>query len=140
MLKSKKNNKSNATKHKLGYKAEIFGISILTIALIFLGWAYIFQETNRYKEGMTESFAANQEILVDQAAKSVKREMESYLSGNASSFGQAEKAAVDNIIKKAAATGSRYWFFYSSEQAIFERDIEESRNVVGKDRMELIRY
>lgn len=140
MLKSKKTNKSNTTKFKISYKVEILGISIMTIALIFLGWAYIYQETNRYKEGITESFAANQEILVDQAAKSVKRELESYLSGVGSSYDQAQKAAVDNVIKKASASGSRYWFFYSADQVIFERDTEETRNVIGKDRAELIRY
>ncbi|MDD3168828.1 MAG: diguanylate cyclase [Eubacteriales bacterium] len=140
MLKSFRIYNRNTTRQRIGYKAEIFGISILTVALIFLGWAYIYQETNKYKEGITESFATNQEILVDQVAKSVKSELERYRPKDGHSYGQAEKAAVANVIKKAEVSGSRYWFFYSSDEVIFERDTEETRNVVGKNRAELTRY
>ncbi|HYE67932.1 MAG TPA: hypothetical protein VEA58_04925, partial [Anaerovoracaceae bacterium] len=129
MLKKLKINKIN---HKISYKAEILAISILTVALVFLGWAYIFQETNKYKDSISESFGTNQEVLVDQVMKSVKSSLENYEAQGVYSATQAEEAVVSNVIKKAETSGSRYWFFYSAEGVIFERDVEETRNVKGK--------
>ncbi len=131
---------SNMTGYKISYKAEIFGISILTVALIFLGWSYIFQETNQYKDSITDSFGFNQEVLVEQVAKSVEEYLERYSEQAGYTPEQAEEAVVVNVIKKAETTGSRYWFFYSSEGVIFEKDAEETRNVKGKDLLELERY
>lgn len=133
-FKLRKNNKKS---HELSYKAELLGIAILTIALVFLGWAYIFQETNQYKEGITDSYGSNQELLVDQVARNVKSDLEAYLSLDGYSDRQAEEAVVTSVIKKAEASGSRYWFFYSSEEVIFEKNADETRRVKGKNMLEL---
>lgn len=140
MLKKFKTNKiGNKISHKISYKAELLCISILTVALVFLGWAYIFQETNKYKDSVSESFGANQEVLVNQVMKSVKGSLEDYAAQGVYSA-QAEEAVVSNVIKKAETSGSRYWFFYSTEGVIFERDVEETRNVKGKSLIELEQY
>jgi hypothetical protein len=80
MLKRfKRKNISNKLSYRINYKVELFGISILTIALIFLGWAYIFQESGKYKQSITDSFGANQEVMVNQVAKNVKGGLELYI-------------------------------------------------------------
>lgn len=134
----KKNN--NRKEHKISTKAEIVLIAIVTTALVFLGWAYILQETAKYKESITESFGSNQEFLVGQAAKSVTSEMRTHITEDGYSFNQAEQAAVKNVINKAETSGSRYWFFYSADKVIFERDREATRNVLGKSMAEVIQY
>lgn len=132
--------KKNNIRHLISYKAEILAISILTVALVFLGWAYIFQETNKYKDSISESFGTNQEVLVDQVMKSVKGSLENYSAQGVYSAEQAEEAVVSNVIKKAETSGSRHWFFYSTEGVIFERDVDETRNVKGKSLSELEQY
>lgn len=141
MLKRFKNrNISNKFSHKINYKVELFSISILTIALIFLGWAYIIQETGKYKQSITDSFGANQEVLVNQVAKSVKSGLELFMANGGYTAEQAEEAVVANVIEKAETSGSRYWFFYAFDHVIFEKDAETTRNVAGKNMTELERY
>jgi len=141
MLKMFKREKiSNKISRKISFKAEIFGISILTVALIFLGWAYIFQETDQYKDSIADSFGYNQETLVAQVTKNVQGGLESYAAKGIYSTAQAEEAIVKDVIKKAETSGSRYWFFYSSEGVIFEKNVEVTRNVKGKSLLELERY
>lgn len=127
-------------KMKISYKVEILIISILTIALILLGWAYIFQETNQYKDSTVEAYGFNQEILVDQVAKSVKESLTASAAREGYPAEAAEEAVVTDIIKNAENSGSRYWFFYSPDGVVFEKNDEETRNVRGKSITELVSY
>ncbi len=131
---------SNTINLKVNFKVELFVISIITVALIFLGWAYIFQETNKYKTSIIDSYSASQEILVNQVAKNVKAGLESYASKGGYTDPNVEAAVVDNVIKKAESSENRYWFFYSTDRVIFEKDAETTRNVKGKNILELERY
>lgn len=131
---------SNTISFKINYKVELFVISVITVALIFLGWAYIFQETNKYKASIVDSFGASQEILVNQVAKSVQGGLELYTSKAGYTMEKAEEAVVANVIQKAESSGNRYWFFYSTDKVIFEKDAETTRNVKGKNMLELERY
>lgn len=131
---------NNTIRLKVNYKVELFVISILTVALIFLGWAYIFQETNKYKASIVDSSGASQEILVNQVAKSVQSGLELYTSKAGYSIEKAEDAVVANVIRKAESSGNRYWFFYSTDRVIFEKDAETTRNIKGKSMPELERY
>jgi diguanylate cyclase (GGDEF)-like protein len=141
MLKRlKARNIGNKFTHKINYKVEVFAISILTVALIFLGWAYIYQETSKYKQNVIDSFGVNQEIIVNQVAKSVKDGLESDTAKAGYTAEKAEEAVVANIIKKAETSGSRYWFFYTTDRVIFEKDTETTRNVAGENMTELDRY
>ncbi|MEL7571226.1 MAG: hypothetical protein AAGU14_11795, partial [Eubacteriaceae bacterium] len=140
MLGKNKNSKvSNDIKIKINYKVQLLVIAVLTIALILLGWAYIFQESNKYRNSIIETFSANQEIIVDQVAKTVKIGLAS-ASGSGYTSEQAEQTVVSDIIKKAEASGSKYWFFYSSDRVIFEKSDEETRNLNGDSLLELIKY
>jgi diguanylate cyclase (GGDEF)-like protein len=131
---------SNKISRSVNYKVELFVISIFTVVLVALGWAYILQETDKYKESISESFGTSQEVLVDQVAKSVKGGLELYTSKAGYTLVQAEDAVVNNVIKKAEASGSRYWFFYAEDRVIFEKDTETTRNIVGKNMMELEQF
>jgi len=131
---------SSKSNHKINYKVELFTISIITIVLISLGWAYIFQETERYKDHILESFGVNQEVLVNQVAKSVKRELEQAVSNSGYLLERAEDVVAANVVQKAEASGSRYWFFYSADRVIFEKDAETTRSVKGKSLPELEQY
>lgn len=122
---------SNTINHRINYKVEIFVISILTVALIFLGWAFIFQETNKYKASIVDSFGDSQQIFVNQAAKNVQNGLEAYTLKAGYTMEKAEEAVVTNVIKKAESSGNRYWFFYSEDRVIFERDTETTKNIKG---------
>ena len=141
MFKKSGTKKTNNTiSIKVNYKVELLVISMFTVALIFLGWAYIFQETNKYKTSIIDSFGASQEILVNQVAKSVQNGLELYTAKAGYATEKAEEAVAANVVRKAESSGNRYWFFYSTDRVIFEKDAETTRNVSGKNLLELEQY
>lgn len=140
MLNDNKVKSGNKISHMFNFKTELVSISILTVLLVFLGWAYILQETGEYKENVTENFILNQEILVDQVAKNVKGSLEANAATGKYSTEQAEKAVVENILKKAETSGSRYWFFYTSDRVIFEKNSETTKKLAKTSVPELELY
>ena len=141
MFKKSDTRKTNNTINlKINYKVELLVISILTAALIFLGWAYILRETNEYKASIIDSFGKGQEILVNQVSKSVQNGLELYTAKAGYTTEKAEEAVAANVIRKAESSGNRYWFFYSTDRVIFEKDSETTQNVSGKNLPELEQY
>ncbi len=138
---TKENGSNNKIHGGVSYKTQIFVLAVLTIALVFLGWAYVLSESDKYRDNIIESYGASQQVLVDQVSKNVREGLATRGKGNsAQGQEQAEESVVENIIKKAEVSGSRYWFFYSSDGVIFEKDAEETRNVKGKSFSELMEY
>lgn len=115
---------------KVDYKVKLFVISLLTVGFIFISWGYMFQELNKYKESVIKNYSSNQESLVAKVAEKVK---EGLLTAPAESD-------VIGILSSAGTSGSRYWFLYSSEGAVFEKNYEETRKIKGKSASELIQY
>ena len=114
-------------------------ISIIAIFLISIGWAYLIQETNRYIDSAIETYVTGQEMLLRQVEKEAKKDISSRLNSQNTNYQEAEAEAI-KIVRDAESTGSRYWFFYSSKEVIFERNLVETRSVKGKSIIELVDY
>ena len=137
--KNKINKISNNIKDGINYNVQLLVIAVLTVSLILLGWAYIVQESNKYKSSTIESYSLNQEVIVDQVAKTVKAGLAA-ASKSGYTTKQAEKAVLSSIIENAVSSGSKYWYFYSSDGVIYEKSEEETRLLTGKSISELVNY
>jgi len=126
-------------KSRINYKVKLFGISLLVISFILLAWGYMLQELNNYKQSAIQSFVRNQEILTDQVAESIRDRIMTLVDSGYSPE-QAEAEAANEIISKAEASGSKYWFLYSNAGVIFEKNNEETRNLKGKSIADLVQY
>lgn len=124
---------------KWKYIFEPVLISIVAIFLISIGWAYLIQETNRYTDSAIETYVTGQEMLLRQVAKEIRNDLSSRLNIQNIDYAKAEDETA-RIVKQAESSGSRYWFFYSSNRVIFEKDLVETRNVKDKKISELINY
>ncbi len=131
---------NNNVKTKVNYKIQLAAIIILTIALVLVGWGYIFQESHKYKNSILESYRANQEILVAQVTSDVQEFLETSINQEGITISDAERNAVKTILKTAETSGSKYWFFYSSDGVIFEKNDKETLTVEGKTLLQLIQY
>jgi diguanylate cyclase (GGDEF)-like protein len=130
----------NKIEQNWNYKSKILVISVLTAALILLGWGYLARETGQYERSVIRTFGENQQMLVNQAANNVKSAMSSFEAQNPGLFKQAESAAASNVIRKAMTSGSRYWFFYSPDGVVFEKNDEATKKLQGKSIQQLIQY
>jgi len=125
---------------KINFKVKMFAICVLTFSFILLCWVYIVHESQNYKDSMIQSFSTNQEIIVSEVAKSVRGKMEASAAEKDYSAIQSKAQVVEEIIKNAETSGSRYWFFYSSSEVIYEKDDITTKSLIGKDLSGLIHY
>ncbi|MDD2483591.1 MAG: diguanylate cyclase [Eubacteriales bacterium] len=127
-------------KRKADFKTELFTIATLAVILVLLCVAYTLEGAANYTEKTIENYSESQYLLVTQVQKSMSESLKTYHVNHESSLAEAEQEAVEDVIKNAEMSGSKYWFFYSSKGAIFEKSVEETRNVKGKSTAELINY
>ena len=125
---------------RINFKVKIFAICVLTFSFILLCCVYMEHESQKYKESIIQTFSSNQEIIVSEVAKSVRKRMESFVAEKDYSPTQSQDQVVEEIIKNAETSGSKYWFFYSSSGAIYEKDDTTTKSLKGKNLSEIIQY
>ncbi len=105
--------------HILLHKRPMF-IAIIIISFFFCAAAIIF-ETNVLKqnqEAFTRSFGNQQELLVSQISRQANNMLTVY-SGT-------EQDVIDEIIKNAETSGSRYWLFVKNNKILFYKNDNET--------------
>ena len=130
----------NKLKQNFNYKFRMLAVMVMTLALILLSWGYLIRETGQYEKSVIRTYGEDQQLLVDQTADRVKSVINSYSLQSPVEPTAAESAAVSDIIKKAETSGSRYWFFYSADGVVFEKDSRETENLKGKSIQQLVSY
>jgi len=117
----------NGNKGKKIIESKVIRNLVMASVFSVLGFAYIVYETVNNKNTFIGSYKEEQQILVDEIAK----KSEEILESGELTEDYYENIVVENVIKKAETSGSRYWFFGKNESIIFKKN--EAVNLEEKE-------
>lgn len=100
---------------------------VMTVIFCIFVWIFLDSQTSRLSKGYINGIAKDNEYIVTAIASSI------------ASSATNEDQAVE-IIQSAPVSGARYWFLYSSESLVFERNMDTTADLGGMTYKELAEY
>lgn len=118
---------------------KIFLLSIATAVFLTIVWILVVNGNNDYRQTTIDTFASYQESLLDETASKAKTSLQEAFAGGNLTRGQAEQKMVNDVVKKAIISASKYYFLFSGNTLIFEKDEQTTAEIYGAKISDLIR-
>jgi len=106
---------------------KLFVTVVMTVIFCIFVWIFLNSQTSQLSKGYINGIAKDNEYIV------------TAIASNIASSATNEDQAVE-IIQSAPVSGARYWFLYSSESLVFERNMETTADLGGMTYKELADY
>ena len=118
---------------------KIFLLGIATAIFLTVIWVLVVGENANYRQATIDTFASYQESLLDDTAAKAKTTLQEAISGGTLTRQQAEQKMVNNVIKKSLISASKYYFLFSGDTLIFQKDDQTTNEIDGAKIADLIR-
>jgi len=100
---------------------------VMTVIFCIFVWIFLNSQTSQLSKGYINGIAKDNEYIV------------TAIASNIASSATNEDQAVE-MIQSAPVSGARYWFLYSSESLVFERNMDTTADLGGMTYKELAEY
>lgn len=121
------------------YILKLFLLGIATAIFLTVIWILVVNGNNDYRQSIIDTFSSYQESLLDETASKAKNSLQEAIAGGNLTKQQAEQKMVDNVIKKALISASKYYFLFSGDTLIFEKDDQTTAEIAGAKIADLVR-